>query len=268
MSSPQTTASDLAAVADAIRDHDRVRPHDSREPGRRCASARCSPRSSHSSNWARTPSWSCTATRRSRGEYAFMPLGDLQRRWPRRRRRSVSCSPSTARTKAGSPIPRCFGRVPLSIDVDHHHDNTRFGRINLIVADASSTGEVLARSLPRARRRADPGHRRGALHRARHRHRPLPVHEHDAEGAAPRGGARRGRSRRPPRVPGRLRIRSVRQAEAARAGARTGERLRGRTDRRLVSARARISPRSAPPSLTRRGSSTSSARSRAPTWRC
>jgi phosphoesterase RecJ-like protein len=33
--------------------------------------------------------------------------------------------------------------VPLSIDVDHHHDNTRFGRINLIVADASSTGEVL-----------------------------------------------------------------------------------------------------------------------------
>ena len=39
--------------------------------------------------------------------------------------------------------PEVLGRVPLSIDVDHHHDNTRFGRINLIVADASSTGEVL-----------------------------------------------------------------------------------------------------------------------------
>src|SRR5262249_58940219 len=26
---------------------------------------------------------------------------------------------------------------------DHHHDNTRFGDVNLIVADASSTGEVL-----------------------------------------------------------------------------------------------------------------------------
>src|SRR5205823_13775210 len=25
-----------------------------------------------------------------------------------------------------------LGRVPLSIDVDHHHDNTRFGSINLV----------------------------------------------------------------------------------------------------------------------------------------
>ena len=31
----------------------------------------------------------------------------------------------------------------LVLNVDHHHDNTRFGNINLIVADASSTGEVL-----------------------------------------------------------------------------------------------------------------------------
>ena len=29
------------------------------------------------------------------------------------------------------------------LDIDHHHDNTRFGDVNLIVADASSTGEVL-----------------------------------------------------------------------------------------------------------------------------
>jgi bifunctional oligoribonuclease and PAP phosphatase NrnA len=29
------------------------------------------------------------------------------------------------------------------LDIDHHHDNTRFGEVNLIVADASSTGEVL-----------------------------------------------------------------------------------------------------------------------------
>jgi len=30
------------------------------------------------------------------------------------------------------------------INIDHHHDNPRFGDINLIVLDASSTGEVLA----------------------------------------------------------------------------------------------------------------------------
>ena len=29
------------------------------------------------------------------------------------------------------------------LDVDHHHDNSRFGDVNLVVADASSTGEVL-----------------------------------------------------------------------------------------------------------------------------
>ena len=34
-------------------------------------------------------------------------------------------------------------RAQLVIDIDHHHDNTRFGDVNLIVADASSTGEVL-----------------------------------------------------------------------------------------------------------------------------
>ena len=30
------------------------------------------------------------------------------------------------------------------INVDHHHDNPRFGNVNLVVPDASSTGEVLA----------------------------------------------------------------------------------------------------------------------------
>ena len=33
--------------------------------------------------------------------------------------------------------------MPLVLDVDHHHDNTRFGNVNLIVPEASSTGEVL-----------------------------------------------------------------------------------------------------------------------------
>ena len=35
-------------------------------------------------------------------------------------------------------------RARLTINIDHHHDNSRFGDINLVVADASSTGEVLA----------------------------------------------------------------------------------------------------------------------------
>jgi phosphoesterase RecJ-like protein len=76
------------------------------------------------------------------GEYGFMPLEDLERRWPEdvaeRVLLAVDCA---SESRIGDP--EVLGRVPLSINVDHHHDNTRFARINLIVADASSTGEVL-----------------------------------------------------------------------------------------------------------------------------
>src|SRR5881628_412471 len=36
-----------------------------------------------------------------------------------------------------------YGDAPLALDIDHHHDNSRFGQVNLVVGDASSTGEVL-----------------------------------------------------------------------------------------------------------------------------
>jgi phosphoesterase RecJ-like protein len=34
--------------------------------------------------------------------------------------------------------------APLTINIDHHHDNTRFGDVNLVEEEASSTAEVLA----------------------------------------------------------------------------------------------------------------------------
>ena len=37
-----------------------------------------------------------------------------------------------------------FDAKPLVVNIDHHHDNTRFGDVSLVVAEASSTGEVLA----------------------------------------------------------------------------------------------------------------------------
>ncbi|MCZ7587714.1 MAG: DHHA1 domain-containing protein [Gaiella sp.] len=40
--------------------------------------------------------------------------------------------------------PTLVERAPFVVNVDHHHDNTRFGDVNLVVADASSTAEVLA----------------------------------------------------------------------------------------------------------------------------
>jgi bifunctional oligoribonuclease and PAP phosphatase NrnA len=76
------------------------------------------------------------------GEYAFMALEGLRRDWPKdadtRGLLAVDCA--NASRIADQSI---LERAPLVIDVDHHHDNTRFGNVNLIVPEASSTGEVL-----------------------------------------------------------------------------------------------------------------------------
>jgi phosphoesterase RecJ-like protein len=40
--------------------------------------------------------------------------------------------------------PSLLEQAPLSINVDHHHDNTVFADVNLVVPTASSTGELLA----------------------------------------------------------------------------------------------------------------------------
>jgi len=78
------------------------------------------------------------------GEYRFLALEDrgLQRELPAdlgtRVVVAVDCAQETRLTDArlldGSVV----------VNIDHHHDNTRFGTVNLVVADASSTAEVLA----------------------------------------------------------------------------------------------------------------------------
>jgi phosphoesterase RecJ-like protein len=40
--------------------------------------------------------------------------------------------------------PKLAEREILTVNIDHHHDNTRFGDVDLVVDDASSTAEVLA----------------------------------------------------------------------------------------------------------------------------
>jgi phosphoesterase RecJ-like protein len=52
---------------------------------------------------------------------------------------AVDCAKADRMGPDTTPIDR----AEFVIDIDHHHDNTRFGDVNLIVADASSTGEVL-----------------------------------------------------------------------------------------------------------------------------
>jgi phosphoesterase RecJ-like protein len=75
-------------------------------------------------------------------EYGFMPLADLVREPPGDATERVLLAVDCAKEeRIGDDAAR--SRAPLTLNIDHHHDNTRFGDLNLIVADASSTGEVL-----------------------------------------------------------------------------------------------------------------------------
>ena len=75
-------------------------------------------------------------------EYGFMPLADLVREPPDDAAERVLLAVDCAKEeRIGDDAAR--SRAPLTVNVDHHHDNTRFGDLNLVVADASSTGEVL-----------------------------------------------------------------------------------------------------------------------------
>jgi phosphoesterase RecJ-like protein len=79
------------------------------------------------------------------GEYAFLRLGErgLLRAAPsdvsERVLVAVDCAQESRIVE-----PTLVLSAPVTVNVDHHHDNTRFGTVNLVVDDASSTAEVLA----------------------------------------------------------------------------------------------------------------------------
>jgi phosphoesterase RecJ-like protein len=77
-------------------------------------------------------------------EYTFLALDGLLREPPVDRAGRVLVAVDCAKEERLGPDPSLLEGSPLTIDIDHHHDNTRFGDVNLIVPDASSTGEVLA----------------------------------------------------------------------------------------------------------------------------
>ena len=66
------------------------------------------------------------------------------------------------------------------LNIDHHHDNTRFGTLNYVVPDASCTAEIVWDLMRGLGVRPDAGGGRGAVRRADHRHGPLHVREHRA----------------------------------------------------------------------------------------
>jgi phosphoesterase RecJ-like protein len=141
MSSPQTTASDLTAVAGAIRDHDRFTITTHENPDGDALGSLLAAKLGLD-QLGKDTVMVLHGDSPLPAEYAFMPLAELRRRWPDDVAERVLLALDCA-NESRIADPEVLGRVPLSIDVDHHHDNTRFGQINLIVPTASSTGEVL-----------------------------------------------------------------------------------------------------------------------------
>ncbi len=77
-------------------------------------------------------------------EYKFLSLAGILREPPTDHAERVLVAVDCAKEERLGPDPSVLELAPLTLDIDHHHDNTRFGDVNLIVADASSTGEILA----------------------------------------------------------------------------------------------------------------------------
>jgi phosphoesterase RecJ-like protein len=141
MSSPQTTASEVAAVVDAIRGHDRFVLTTHENPDGDALGSLLATNLALE-QLGKDTGMVLHSDAPLPGEYAFMPLAQLSRRWPDDVAERVLVALDCA-NESRIADPEVLGRVPLSINVDHHHDNTRFAAINLVVANASSTAEVL-----------------------------------------------------------------------------------------------------------------------------
>jgi bifunctional oligoribonuclease and PAP phosphatase NrnA len=144
MSSLQTTTptADIAAVADAIRAHDRFLVTTHENPDGDALGSLLAAKLALD-QLAKDSVMYLGGEAPLPAEYGFMPLGELHRRLPADAGERVLLAVDCANESRLGPDPEVLVSAPTVVNVDHHHDNTRFGTINLVVPDASCTGEVL-----------------------------------------------------------------------------------------------------------------------------
>jgi phosphoesterase RecJ-like protein len=142
MSSPQTTNPDFTAVAEAIRANDRFLITTHENPDGDALGSLLSSKLALDSLGKDSVMY-LGGRAPLPAEYAFMPLDELSRKVPDDAAERVLLALDCANASRLGPEAERLLQARLVINVDHHHDNTGFGQVNLIVADASSTGEVL-----------------------------------------------------------------------------------------------------------------------------
>jgi phosphoesterase RecJ-like protein len=141
MNSPQKT-SDVAAVADAIRSNDRFLLVTHENPDGDALGSILATKLALD-QLGKDSVMYLYGDAPLPAEYSFMPLAELRRQLPADWRERVLRAVDCANESRLGPDPEPLVGAPLVIDIDHHHDNSRFGAVNLIVPNASSTGEVL-----------------------------------------------------------------------------------------------------------------------------
>jgi bifunctional oligoribonuclease and PAP phosphatase NrnA len=143
MSSSQTqTTSDLQAVADALRSYDRFLLVTHENPDGDALGSLLATKLALDSLGKDSEMYLYGDAPLPR-EYGFMPLEGIRRELPDDAAERVLVALDCANESRMGPVPELLERAPLTLDIDHHHDNSRFGGVNLVVGDASSTGEVL-----------------------------------------------------------------------------------------------------------------------------
>lgn len=77
------------------------------------------------------------------GEYRFLRLEELQRELPADTAGRALIAVDCANESRLGADPAVLHQSPFTVNIDHHHDNSRFGDVNLVDPGASSTSEVL-----------------------------------------------------------------------------------------------------------------------------
>src|SRR5215470_10721059 len=142
MTQSTTTTNDVRAVADAIRDNDSFLAVTHENPDGDALGSLLAATLAlrelgkdvvmYLSGNAPTP-----------GEYGFLDLSTLRRELPADVEDRVLLALDCANVERIGPAPEAVERARVVLNVDHHHDNSRFGDVNLVVDDASSTAEIV-----------------------------------------------------------------------------------------------------------------------------
>src|SRR6187401_2780811 len=138
-----TTEADLAAVAEALRSHDRfiVTTHENPD-GDALGSLIATTFALR--ELGKEATMYLFGEVPIPNEYEFMDFAGLVRGPNPDSSDVVVVALDCANERRLGPETALLEKAKLVVDIDHHHDNTRFGKVNLIVGHASSTGEILA----------------------------------------------------------------------------------------------------------------------------